>query len=108
MLLGLKRYEMATGRVVFRHARPRVGAFFHTTLVWVEQALPSLVAGTIRESVATVKKFIHRWIARGIVRLSARLNGFLKHCTIQHTRPAPVPGRCRPSCVKLPNTRRNC
>lgn len=83
MLLGLKRYEMATGRVVFRHARPRVGAFFHTTLVWVEQALPSLVAGTIRESVATVKQFMHRWIARGIVALERALEWVLK--TLHYT-----------------------
>lgn len=77
-LLVLKRYETVTGRVVLGQARPKVGAFFHTTLVWVESALPSFFAQAIHGGIAQVKKVIHRVVARSIFTLERALERVLR------------------------------
>ena len=86
-LLALKRYEMTTGRVVFRQIRPQLGMFFHACLVWVEQALPALLAHAIRRGVGALNRVIHQVVARGILALEHALVWVLKtlHYTTQPT-----------------------
>ncbi len=63
-LLGLKRYEMRTGRVFFMQVRPRVGEFFSRSLLWVEHTLPELLARELRR--------LYSWARAGLRALTAR------------------------------------
>ncbi len=82
-LLILKRYEMTTGRVVLGQARPKIGAFFATGLLWIERVFPALFAQAARRSVAYIKKIIHEGVARGILAVERALEWVLK--TLHYT-----------------------
>lgn len=43
-ILGLKRYELTTGRVFLAGVRPGLRAFFRQGLFWFERVLPNLIA----------------------------------------------------------------
>jgi len=77
-LLVLKRYEITTGRVVFGQSRPKVGAFFHTGLVWFEHKLPALLAKLVLQGVEKFKKVLHIVVARAILSAEGSLVWILK------------------------------
>lgn len=43
-IVGLKRYELATGRLFLAGLRPGLRHFFRRTFFWFERVLPSLIA----------------------------------------------------------------
>ncbi len=47
VLLGLKRFELASGRTVFASARPNMNAFFSRSLMLFEYVLPVLMKRTV-------------------------------------------------------------
>jgi hypothetical protein len=66
-LLALKRYELATGRVLFWSMRPRLNRLFFALLYFVERRLPRLVREGVESGVAFVRREIHKFIAKVIV-----------------------------------------
>ena len=84
-LLTLKRYEITTGKVILGRARPTIGVFFNVCLMWVERALPALLAHVVRRGITEIKKVIHQAVAYGIHSLERALEWVLKtlHYTTQ-------------------------
>ena len=83
-LLTLKYFETTTGRVVLGAARPGVGAFFHRTLVWIEQDFPARLSLIVSRGVVFGKKFLHYGIARSILAAERALEwvlGLLRYTT---------------------------
>lgn len=76
-LISVKRFEMATGTVLFGGLRPSLGAFFHRVLLWVERALPSIVAVLFHRLVEYGRWFLHHGIARGLLFLEHSLERVL-------------------------------
>lgn len=62
-LIGLKRYELTTGRIVGAQVRPWVSRFFQGVSLWVERILPTLVR--------MYGKFITRAFLRSVYRVTA-------------------------------------
>lgn len=77
-LLMLKRYELNSGRVFLGSARPAVGNFFHRWLSWFEYVLPGLVRVGARTLYNTVRRVLHVWGARVVVKLEQGLEQALK------------------------------
>lgn len=67
LLLTLKRYELATGRVVFAGARPALNSFFHTVLWFGQQVLPELARNQIERGWNVLLAGVQRAIAYTIV-----------------------------------------
>lgn len=67
LLLGLKRYEMNTGRVVFGGARPMIGGFFHIVLVFVERGVPNTLKSVTVRVGRAVRTVVQQLLARAIV-----------------------------------------
>ncbi|MEI6863821.1 MAG: hypothetical protein WCK46_00400 [Candidatus Adlerbacteria bacterium] len=67
-LLAVKRWELKTGNVLFlARVRPTVGTMAHVFLLWVERVLPALAAHHGQRTVAVVRAWTHRTIARGVL-----------------------------------------
>lgn len=66
-LLGAKRFEVATGRVVLGEVRPKIGAFFHSLLTWVERVFPALLSRSLKRGVSYASWFMHNGVARGVL-----------------------------------------
>ncbi len=84
VLLWLKRYELRTGRMFFAGARPRLGEFFSRTLVWVEYALPALLAHAAKRLWRAARVLAHRtvaWVVVGTETLLERGLQVLRHKT---------------------------
>ena len=84
VLLGLKRFEMATGRVVLETARPSIGAFFYSILVWVERDLPKATHRLVERGVTTGKKVLQEGVAHSLLALEHGLEqvlGLLRRTT---------------------------
>lgn len=63
-LLGIKRYELATGRVLAASVRPGLRAFFRRGLFWLERVLPSLAAHELRRGWSVVRAALRAGMAR--------------------------------------------
>jgi hypothetical protein len=77
-LLALKRFEMTTGKVVLEDARPSIGAFFYSILVWVERDLPNLLHYLTGQGLKSGKKLIQRWLAQALLVLEHTLERVLR------------------------------
>ena len=60
LLLSLKHWELRTGAVLGRRMRAPVGNFFHTTLLWLERILPTLIRVFLRRAFRATVAFVHR------------------------------------------------
>lgn len=76
-ILWLKRYELASGRVLFASTRPRLRTFFRQTLFWFERVLPGLLSHEVRRlwnlarsaaraGLARAILLIERWLEEGL------------------------------------------
>lgn len=77
LLLILKRYELATGRMVFAGARPALNSFFHTVMWFGQQVLPELARNQIERGWNVVLTGIQRAIAYSIVSIEHVLERIL-------------------------------
>ena len=77
-LLGLKRWEMQTGRVVLSTWRPHIGALAHQALGWVEYTLPGLLRQWLAEVETFAHNFLHRLSALLVVLVERGLERLLR------------------------------
>ncbi len=77
-ILGLKRYELNTGRVLFASARPRLRAFFRGGFFWAERVLPNLVAHESGRAWGMVRAAARTALARGILTIEQWLEQGLR------------------------------
>ena len=82
-LIGLKRYELTTGRVVGSALRPRYGRFFQTISLWIERILPTLVRMYGKLITRAFLRSIYRVSAHAVVRVERTLERTLH--TLRHT-----------------------
>ena len=82
-LVGLKRYEMNTGRVVGSNVRPQVSRFFHAISLWVERILPTLVRMYSRILTRAFLSSVYRVTAHAVVRVEQWLERALH--ALRHT-----------------------
>ncbi len=83
-LLGVKQWELQTNNLVWVRVRPKVGKFFRTISFWVEQVLPALVRIWTRRLWHTVRVWVHRTVARGVLATEQwleRVLHILRHTT---------------------------
>jgi hypothetical protein len=83
-LLVIKRFELSTGAVFLGSVRPKVGALFHTTLVWVERSLPALAVSALEQSSARGRSLVHYLTAHAVIvaeRMLERTLGVLRYLT---------------------------
>lgn len=59
-LIGVKRWELATGGIVGARMRSGVGRFFHRAVMWAEHVLPRVVVAYIEEVVGRAQDVVHR------------------------------------------------
>lgn len=91
LLLTLKRYELSSGRVILGRARPAVGNFFHRGLSWFEFVLPGLIRVGVRRLYLTLRRVLHVWAARLMVKLEGWLEQALGR--VQRTTTPPRQGK---------------
>lgn len=87
-LLALKRHELNTGRIFMASSRPRMGAFFHRALMWVEHVLPGLVRVGIQNLYRAFRRLAHVAAAWIVIHLEQGLEAALSR--IRHTTRAPI------------------
>src|SRR3989344_4585768 len=63
VLLGVKQYELQSGRVVFARVRPAAGAMLGAALHFCEQHLPALALRALKHAWALVRQVTHRAVA---------------------------------------------
>lgn len=83
LLLGAKRYEMRTGRVIFARLRPTLQRVIHPIVLFVQYMLPFLARRSLAATVRTVRAALSRTIARVTLYLEATLTRML--AAIQQT-----------------------
>ena len=76
-LLFLKQYELESGHVFWADVRPKVGAFFHRGLSWLEHVLPALVAQWLREALLYLRKEAKHALAQTMLALERALESAL-------------------------------
>ncbi len=83
LLLGIKRYEMRTERVVFAWARPSVTRVVHIIVLFIQYILPFIA----RRSIAKVLAFMRSSLSRALARLMLYIEVSLKRAltSIQET-----------------------
>ncbi len=84
LLIGLKRYELTTGRVVGMRVRPPVSRFFQTVSLWVERILPAIVRMYGKLITRAFLRSIYLVSAHALVRVEEwleRLLHALRHTT---------------------------
>ena len=86
-LLSAKRYEMATGKVVFGEVRPKIGAFFHALLTLIERVFPALLSRSFRGVAQYASWFVHNGVARGVLALERGLERTLSVVRYATTHP---------------------
>ena len=77
-LMALKRWEMATGKILGGSLRPKVGARAHRGLSWLEHALPGLVRQWIAEGGRYARVMFHRFAALAVLLVERGLEKFLQ------------------------------
>jgi len=64
LLLGVKRYEMNTGHVIFMRARPKVSRFMHWVMVFIEHVLPFVARRSAAQALRLARAGISNMLAR--------------------------------------------
>lgn len=89
-LLLLKRFEIATGRVVFGRLRPKRGGLLYKGGVFFERVLPTTIRYIVVMSARKVNRNFHRLVAWSIFHFERLLEKVL-HTVRERT--APPQGR---------------
>ncbi|MDE1924600.1 MAG: hypothetical protein KGH79_00245 [Patescibacteria group bacterium] len=90
-MLWLKRYELATGRVVLSGVRPLVGTFVSRTLLWAGKIIPALVREQLARAGQTLRVLAHRFVAQSVLWFERTLEKVL-HTVREKTGPPREPG----------------
>lgn len=83
-LFGVKRWELSTGSVLWSTVRPKIGAFSHQILLWIEGILPRLVYVYTKRGFHSLRTAAHKFSAFGVLhieRLLERALAFVRHST---------------------------
>jgi hypothetical protein len=64
LLLGIKRYELNTGRMVLKGVRPAVRRVVHTAVLYVEYLLPFLARRSLAHAARVARVVLSRAAAR--------------------------------------------
>ncbi len=83
LLVGIKRWELSTGRVVGAGVRPHVRRFLHSISVWIEHILPTLVRMYSKIIWRNFLQSIHKVTAFVVVKTEHALEHTLH--TLRHT-----------------------
>lgn len=83
MLLASKRWETATGRVLFSEVRPAAGRILGGGLHFVERRAPALLRELAWTLYRTVRRWLHVGTAWAVLRAEALLERVLH--TLRHT-----------------------
>lgn len=76
-LVGLKQWEMQTGRVALRGVRPAIGHWLSNGLHFVERIAPSAISNAVRRLWAIGRTLFHRYVAWGVLWTEAKLESTL-------------------------------
>jgi hypothetical protein len=76
-LLAVKRYELASGRMLFAGVRPKTSAFFQIILQWGQKILPALALRYIERVWMLLRTKTQRAIAYSIVTFERTLESTL-------------------------------
>jgi hypothetical protein len=89
LLLGLKRWELSTGRVIGGSVRPAVGVKAHQWLAWFENVMPALMRQWARDSFRYLEVVLHRFAALCVLLAERGLEKVLKllrhKTTVKHS-----------------------
>ena len=77
-LFAVKQWELESGRMVLAGVRPKVGAFAHRCVVWVERVLPSLVVSSGTHAFKRAEEWLHRSAAHLLLALEHALEHVLR------------------------------
>jgi len=77
-LLGLKHWELSTGRVVGGSVRPAAGAYTQQGLSWMEYQAPTLLRAWARTGWRYVQVMLHRLAAFAILLIERGLEKLLQ------------------------------
>ena len=66
-LFMIKRWELQTGNMVFATTRPRIGAWAHATLLWIERVLPALTMHYSKHAGKTAERLLHHGAAQALL-----------------------------------------
>lgn len=83
-LFGIKRWELSTGAVLWSTVRPKIGAFSHHILLWVESILPRLIYVYTKRWLRASRVAIHTLAAFSVLhleRLLERALAFVRQST---------------------------
>jgi hypothetical protein len=84
LLIGVKQWELASGRVIFASYRPAFARRSRRIIFWVERVLPAIVAYWAERSWRASLAYVHASLARGIVAAENMLERallFVRHKT---------------------------
>lgn len=73
VLIGLKRFEMRRGKVVFARVRPFVMGVLYALLRFIEHILPSLMRRVLYKGWVAVRRFASVTLARTVLFFEQRL-----------------------------------
>jgi|SRR6185437_8168591 len=90
-LLGAKRYELATGNLIFANSRPRMAKFSNRMVFLFGTAVPLYLRWQAGRLYRASTAWIHRATARGAVKIEAWLERTL-HIVREKTSPNRTPG----------------
>lgn len=88
-LVGIKHWELQTGKVLLRTVRPSVGAFFGRIRDFSEDMAPDFLKDTLVRAYASVRRVVQRYLAWGLL-LAER--GVLKVLALLRYEPHHVAG----------------
>ncbi len=84
LLLSVRRYELVSGRVIFAHVRPTVGAWLGFGMHFVERVAPALVRYFGKRAYRRLSELAHRTVAFVVLhaeRLLEQTLDLLRHTT---------------------------
>ena len=64
LVLGVKRYEMNTGHVIFMRARPRLARAMHGVMVFIEHVLPFIARRSAAQALRLARAGVSNMLAR--------------------------------------------
>jgi hypothetical protein len=85
-LLSLKRFEIATGRIVFGRLRPKRGGVLHKVGVFFDRVLPATLRYIVVMFFRSIRKTFHRLAAWTILHVERMLEKVL-HTVRERTAP---------------------
>ena len=89
-IIGVKHYELSTGRVLWGSMRPAVGAVLSDALHFVERGVPALLRILIKRLYREARHNLHRGVAWVVLHAERGLELVLH--TLRHTTSAPRKG----------------